>query len=675
MNRILYGCAYYDEYMPEERLEKDMEMIRAAGMNVIRIAESTWATEEPQEGIFDFSHITRTIEAAARHRISVIIGTPTYAIPPWLAAKYPEVIAVTEQGKGKYGPRQNMDITDPHYLFYAERIIRKLMEAVRPYQNVIGFQLDNETKHYHVAGERVQQRFFTYLREKFGTVETMNQAFGFAYWSNAVDSWEHLPDVTGTINGSYLAAFEAFRRQLVTDFLLWQRRIVDEYRRPDQFVTHNFDFAWRGYSYGVQPDVDHPKAAEALTVAGCDIYHPTQDDLTGKEIAFCGSLSRCLKRDNYLVLETEAQGFPEWTPYDGQLRLQAFSHLSSGADSVMYWHWHSLHNGCETYWKGLLSHDLKENRLYREARTIGQDLKRIGEKLLHLQKKNHVAILVSNQALTAMGSWPLFGFPGNKQDYNDVVRAYADALFELNVEYDVIFPETVDFSAYDLLIVPALYSATDALLRKLRVYAENGGVLLAAVKCGFTDEHVKVRHAEQPALLHDCFGISYQEFTVPRKATMRADADYFLEARILSEENNIHTWMELLQPGEADVLARYVHPSWGKNAAVTQHRFGKGIAVYAGCLINEEWTRALCLHALKEARIEAKDSDLYPVIVKCGTNQQGRTIRYFLNYSEKEQTVTYHYPDGTDLLSDKQIKKNDEITLSPWGVCIVEAER
>ncbi len=673
MNRILYGCAYYDEYMPEERLEKDMEMIRAAGMNVIRIAESTWATEEPQEGVFDFSHVTRTIEAAARHQISVIVGTPTYAIPPWLAARHPEVIAVTEQGKGKYGPRQNMDITDPHYLFYAERIIRKLLEAVRPYQNVIGFQLDNETKHYHVAGERVQQRFFTYLREKFGTVEAMNQAFGFAYWSNRVDSWDHLPDVTGTINGSYLAAFEAFRRQLVTDFLLWQRKIVDEYRRPDQFVTHNFDFAWHGFSYGVQPDVDHPRAAEALTIAGCDIYHPTQDDLTGKEIAFCGNLTRCLKRDNYLVLETEAQGFPEWTPYDGQLRLQAFSHLSSGADGVMYWHWHSLHNGCETYWKGLLSHDLKENRLYREARTIGRDLERIGEKLLHLHKRNRAAILVSNQALTAMGPWPLFGFPGNRRDYNDVVRAYADALFELNVEYDVIFPETADFSAYDLLIVPALYSASDELLQKLRQYAENGGVLLGAVKCGFTDEHVKVRHVEQPAFLHDCFGITYQEFTVPRKTALHADPDDFTEAKGLDEENSIHTWMELLQAGEADVLAHYVHPSWGKYAAVTQNRFGKGTAIYSGCLMHETWTKALCLHALKEAKIKAEDSDLYPVVVKCGVNQQGRMIRFYLNYSEKVQNVPYRYPDGEELLTDKQIRRQDVIALPPWGVRIIEA--
>ena len=77
---------------------------------------------------------------------------------------------------------------------------------------------------------------------------------------------------------------------------------------------HNFDYEWRGYSYGIQPDVDHKATAEAVTITGCDIYHPTQDLLTGAEISFGGDVSRNLKQDNYLVIETEAQGHVNWTP-------------------------------------------------------------------------------------------------------------------------------------------------------------------------------------------------------------------------------------------------------------------------------------------------------------------------------------------------------------------------
>ena len=325
-----------------------------------------------------------------------------------------------------------------------------------------------------------------YLREKFGTVEELNREFGFNYWSNRVDSWENVPDVTGSINGSFRAEFEKFRRELVTEYLAWQSELVREYLKEGQFITHNFDYEWRGYSYGIQPDVDHKAAAEAVTIAGCDIYHPTQDLLTGAEISFGGDVSRSLKQDNYLVIETEAQGHVNWTPFDGQLRMQAFSHVASGANAVMYWHWHSIHNACETYWKGLLSHDLQPNAPYREACTIGADFDRLSEHLVNLKKKNRVAMLVSNEALTGL---ELFRLPDGKTKYNDVVRLIYDALYELNVECDILFPQDEErLGEYDFIAVPALYSALDSLLQSLAGYVKNGGHLLATFKTGFSNE-------------------------------------------------------------------------------------------------------------------------------------------------------------------------------------------
>lgn len=342
MKELLYGAAYYDEYMPYDRLDKDVEMMKKAGINTVRIAESTWSTCEPQPGIFDFSHVERVMDAMEAAGINVIIGTPTYAVPTWMVKAHPEVLAETVRGRGIYGARQIMDITHPVYLFYAERVIRELMKRTAHRKCVIGFQVDNETKYYGTAGKNVQEQFVKYLREKFhDDLDALNYEFGLDYWSNRINAWEDFPDVRGTINGSLGAEFEKFQRTLVDRFLSWQADIVNEYKREDQFITHNLDFEWRGFSYGVQPDVNHLHASRCLTIAGTDIYHPTQDNLTGTEIAFGGDLIRSLKQDNYLVLETEAQGFPGWTPYKGQLRLQAYSHLASGANCVMYWHWHS----------------------------------------------------------------------------------------------------------------------------------------------------------------------------------------------------------------------------------------------------------------------------------------------------------------------------------------------
>ena len=673
MKKLLYGAAYYDEYMPYDRLQQDVAMMKKAGINTVRIAESTWSTCEPQEGVFDFSHVERVMDAMEEAGINVIIGTPTYAIPTWMVKSHPDVMAETVKGRGIYGARQIMDITHPVYRFYAERVIRKLMECTAHRKCVIGFQVDNETKYYGTAGKNVQEKFVKYLRRKFNNdLDVMNHEFGLDYWSNRINAWEDFPDVRGTINGSLGAEFEKFQRTLVDEFLSWQADIVNEYRREDQFITHNFDFEWRGYSYGVQPDVNHYHAAKALTIAGTDIYHPTQDDLTGAEIAFGGDMTRSLKRDNYLVLETEAQGYPGWTPYKGQLRLQAYSHLANGANSVMYWHWHSIHNSFETYWRGLLSHDMQENAPYREACIIGNEFSRLGSHLVNLKKKNEVAILVSNEALTAL-KW--FGIEATAAGdhgigYNDVVRWLYDTLFKMNVECDFVWPESDNLDQYKAIFVPALYAAPDELLEKLKQYTANGGTLVATFKTAFANENVKVSHEMQPHILSNCFGISYQQFTFPKNTGLSGsiingtakDSDEKAEAKV---------FMELLMPQEAEVLASYDHYNWKEYAAITKNHYGKGTAIYIGCMTDDNTLKAVLTEALNSAEVEIPEYS-WPVIVRKGINDLNKCVRYILNYSAEEQNVIYHGANGTELFSEESVQDGDTVTVLPWNLKIVE---
>lgn len=673
MKKLLYGAAYYDEYMPYDRLQQDVAMMKKAGINTVRIAESTWSTCEPQEGVFDFSHVERVMDAMEEAGINVIIGTPTYAIPTWMVKSHPDVMAETVKGRGIYGARQIMDITHPVYRFYAERVIRKLMECTAHRKCVIGFQVDNETKYYGTAGKNVQEKFVKYLRKKFNNdLDAMNYEFGLDYWSNRINAWEDFPDVRGTINGSLGAEFEKFQRTLVDEFLSWQADIVNEYRREDQFITHNFDFEWRGYSYGVQPDVNHYHAAKALTIAGTDIYHPTQDDLTGAEIAFGGDMTRSLKRDNYLVLETEAQGYPGWTPYKGQLRLQAYSHLASGANSVMYWHWHSIHNSFETYWRGLLSHDMQENAPYREACIIGNEFFRLESHLVNLKKKNDVAILVSNEALTAL-KW--FGIEAtaagdNGIGYNDVVRWLYDTLFKMNIECDFVWPESDNLDQYKAIFVPALYAAPDELLEKLKQYTANGGTLVATFKTAFANENVKVSHEMQPHILSNCFGISYQQFTFPKNTGLSGSIINGI-AKGADEEAEAKVFMELLMPQEAEVLASYDHYNWKEYAAITKNHYRKGTAIYIGCMTDDNTLKAVLTEAFNSAEVEIPEYS-WPVIVRKGTNDLGKCVRYILNYSAEEQNVVYHGADGTELFSEESVQDGESITVLPWNLKIVE---
>lgn len=182
MNKLLFGAAYYEEYMPYDRLEQDIAMMKKAGINTVRIAESTWSTCEPQEGVFDFSHVERVMDAMEEAGIYVIVGTPTYAVPTWMVKSHPEVMAETVNGRQIYGARQIMDITHPAYRYYAERVIRELMKCTAHRKCVIGFQVDNETKYYGTAGKNVQEKFVKYLRRKFhDDLDAMNREFGLDY--------------------------------------------------------------------------------------------------------------------------------------------------------------------------------------------------------------------------------------------------------------------------------------------------------------------------------------------------------------------------------------------------------------------------------------------------------------------------------------------------------------
>lgn len=666
MDKLLYGVAYYDEYMPYDRLDKDIQMMKDAGINVVRIAESTWSTHEPQNGVFDFTSVDRVLDAMHAAGIHVIVGTPTYAVPTWMVKEHPDVLATTAQGPGKYGARQIMDITHPTYLFYAERIIRKLISRVSKHPAVIGYQTDNETKHYNTAGDNVQLQFVKYMRNKFSSLDELNKEFGLDYWSNRINSWEDFPSVVGTINGSLGAEFAKFQRQLVTDFLAWQVGIVNEYKQEGQFVTQNFDFEWRGYSYGIQGDVDHFAASRPFDITSVDIYHPSQDELTGIEISFGGDVARSTKQSNYLVLETEAQAFWHWVPYPGQLRLQAFSHLASGANMVAYWHWHSLHNSFETYWKGLLSHDFEPNPVYNEAKTIGRDFARLSPKLVNLKKTNRVAVLFSNEALTSI-KWFGFNFTSDK-NYNDVVRWMYDELYKMNIGCDLIDPSVESYAGYDVLVVPALYAASDALLGKLNQFVQDGGHIVYSFKSGFANEHIKVRSTRQPGLISEACGIRYNLFVEPKHVTLRDDP-----FGVGEEHNQVHTWMELITPTTAEVLAWYDHPHWGEYAAITQNSYGKGKAIYVGCYTSATVIRQVLERVMKDAGVWGADQELaFPLIVKTGVNDEGHTIRYYFNYSDEPVSFQNPHGGGTELLSGDSIAAGQEIELERWGIRIIE---
>jgi beta-galactosidase len=367
------------------------------------------------------------------------------------------------------------------------------------------------------------------------------------------------------------------------------------------------------------------------------------------------------------VTETNAQTIgwdsrTQYPQYPGQLRLVVYTHLAAGANMVEYWHWHSLHYGQETYWKGVLSHDLEPNRTYAEVTRVAGELKKIGPQLVDLKKDNKVAILFSTDSANALSSMPV----SDKVSYQTVLHQMYGALYRLNVEPDFVQAGDPNLAPYKVLLVPPLYSASDEVLRQISEYVKNGGHVVMAFKSGFTNEHSTVRDVMAPGPLRAAAGFHYQEFTNLAEPVRLTPDPYKV-----GDQNTGSVWEEFLVPETADVVATFDHPYW-KFPAITRNRYGNGTLTYEGTYLTDALQREVIRDVLKRAGLSSADQNLpEQVKVRHGRNAQGKQLHYYLNFSGTEQKVSYTYAHGADLLTNSDVRQGASLTLKPWDLAIV----
>lgn len=672
-SEILYGAAYYSEYEPYDRLDQDIAMMKKAGLNVVRMGESTWSLWEPEDGKFEYAWMDRVVDAMGKAGIKVILGTPTYSIPTWMYREHPEILVRTlGGGKSFYGMRQNMDTDNADYRRYAKRVITNMVEHYKDNPYVIGWQLDNETASYGAANDDVVAGFTEHLKKKFGTTDNLNKRWFLNYWGEDVNGWENLPTPDKPQSTGYKLEWARWEQMRVTDFLAWQADLVRQHRGPKQFVTTD-------YGGMMKADVNEYDVARHLDVVADNIYHGTQDHMDGWQQAIQSDYSRSLQHANFLVTETNAQT-TDWSssfqypPYDGQLRLDVYTHLANGANMVEYWHWASIHSGQETYWKGVLSHDLEPNRAYAEVSRTGNELKRIGPELANLKLTNDVAILWSSDSLNALSFMPIkLSAESNMwgqstSDYAVIAQQMHRALYDLHVGADFVFPQDPDFSHYKLLVVPPLYIADDALLEKISDYVKGGGHVLMSFKSGFANEDSAVRWVKAPGPLHEAAGFTYQEFSnLEKPLALRSDPFG------AGADNKVSRWAEFLMTDHAQPLAWYDHPFFGKWPAITRNQFGSGTLTYEGTYLSDALQQRVVEATLKDAGIERPDAELAgSVHARHGVNGKGKRIDYYLNYSSEPQSFAYPVAEGVDLPTGHKVAKGERVTIAPWDVLIVE---
>lgn len=685
---VLFGAAYYPEYQATDTVDRDLDLMKAAGVTVIRVGESVWSTWEPRPGEFELEWLAPVLDGAQDRGIKVILGTPTYAIPPWLQKAHPEIAIQRESGERMgWGSRQEMDQSHPAYRWYAERVIRQVVNRYAGHPAVVGFQVDNEPGLYLVHNESTFLSFVGWLRNRYGTVDALNDAWGLTYWSHRLSDWSELWRPSGNSLPEYQLEWRRFQATLTTDLVSWQAAIVREYSRPDQFVTTCISYS--------RPQVSDDELVETLDVVAGNTYYRMQDGLDGSRrdisaekwwsvgvpaLYQWGDRAWSSAQSAYLVTETNAQSiggpWQNHPPYPGQLKQAAFALVSRGARMIEYWHWHTQRQGPESYWGGVIPHSQVPGRIYREVAQLGADLQSLGAALDSFEPHSDVLMLHSSDTNWAYQSYPPLASTDGTEDsgsYGVIFDAYYRGLFEAGAQVRVMHVRQILERApgelaetFPVLVIPTLYVADDEVLDLAVAYAEAGGHLVVGIRSGYGDGLGRPRLAVAPDIIGTAAGVSYDEYS-------NIDSPWPIHEgeacpQWLEQGSAGIAWVDILNSDVADIIAHYARNELGADAAITSRIVGKGRVTYVGTVPNGPLSRSLgrwLVPGTAHRRWEAPPE----VTVSTGV-AEGREITFVSNWSAEERVVM---PPAvvTDLLSGENFAAGQRLILAPREVRVL----
>lgn len=692
-DRILYGAAYYNEYHQSERTTEDFELMLAAGLNVIRVGESVWQKWQPTENSFDLDWLEPVLNTASQAGISVIIGTPTYAVPRWVFLKHPEVIAERAGGaKVPFGHRQNVDYSNPKFRQLCEVVIRKIVERYSNHPAVIGWQVDNEPGAEILHNEGVFQAFKAKLAHQYGSIDALNSAWGLTYWSHALGSFDELWRPEGNTNPSYLLAWRQHQAEVTNDFLSWQRDLVRSLIPQHQFITTcvaldrpgmdnqtigtTVDVASVNVYYASQDGLGHPrtaKPADELTEA------PLWVPLTGASaLNLTCDTAWSIKQENFLVTETNGsaiqQGsmtsaFPHWP---GQFKQAALAMVSRGAEMIEYWHWHTLPFGIENHWGGILPHSLQPGRSYRAFQETARTLEAVSG-LGRLTPAAEVAIVINTAS-----KW-LFEYQGPIRGANGLADPLAyqktlQSMYEIAFETGLgvrligdnqIAESPVEFARkHPIMILHSLYSVSEATLTFSRQYAEAGGKLLVGPRTGYAKEDTLIRTSTAPAILGEPAGVSYSEYSMLAKPQSVVDDS---GAKI----GSVWAWFDELEASADDTVLRADHPFFGEFAAMTNRKVGAGSISFLAGYPDQRLSAWLGARFKAEIpKISSPGSTNASVIVNRCLTEAGAQVNFVFNWGWDEASVILQ-ANCTDVETGENFAAGQTILLGSWGVRIL----
>ncbi len=631
------GVDYYPEHWEENMWEQDVLLMKKTGVRVVRLAEFAWCRIEPKEGEFDFAWLDRAVALFEKNSIDVILCTPTNCPPLWLYEKYPNAVRTSPDGGHiATGIRGHRCYNDPDFVRLSHRVVDKMTKHYASVKNVAAWQIDNELESNICACEVCTKKYRKWLKNKYGSLDELNQRYGNVMWSGEFSDWEQIKPPTeqynrAWLNPAYVLDYHRFASDDMIEYVKAQAEII---RRncPNIPVTTNCWFCEN------MPDLH--KAFKALDFTSYDNYPPLKIPESADEYyshSFHLDFMRGVKQDNFVIMEQLSGAMGSWAPMSrttkpGMIKgysLQAFAH---GANEVIHFRWRTAAKGAEMHWHGLIDHSNVPGRRFREF----EDLCRTAETLTEItdtKLKSDVALIYSYDSDLALKIQPQTdGFY-----YYNQLKAWHDGFSHCGVNVDII-SENEDFTKYRVVCAPAFYVCSEEISVRMNDFVKNGGTLILTCRSAVKDKDNGCYMQQLPAMFNETAGCKVSEYDP-------VGYDRIDVYDNIGDRYQCTSWCDVIECSTAKPILKYDASFYKSLPAGTVNEFGNGKCYYIGTVLFKSYYRELAKSILKECDIDIID-DL-PERVEVTIRENARKYVYFIfNNSEKKCDFAFN---GYDL--------------------------
>ncbi|WP_339253765.1 beta-galactosidase [Paenibacillus sp. FSL P2-0136] len=650
--KIWYGGDYNPEQWEAPVWAEDERMFKLAGIDVATINVFSWALIQPSEDTYDFSGLDELIDRLYKNGTYVCLATGTGAHPAWMAHRYPEVTRVDVQGrKRKFGGRHNSNPNSAVYRKYAALLAGKLAERYKDHPGLVAWHISNEYGGYDYS-EQSEAAFRVWLKERYGTLDALNKAWNTRFWGHTFYDWEEIvvPNELSEEWGGNRTNFQGISldyRRFMSDSLL--ECYILEYKAIKE---HSQDIPVTTNMMGFYPELDYFKWAKYLDVISWDNY-PSLDTPVS-HTAMTHDLMRGLKNGQPFMLMEQTPSQQNWQPYNslkrpGVMRLWSYQAVARGADTVLFFQLRRSIGACEKYHGAVIEHVGHEHtRVFRECAELGRELKSLGSELLDARSAAQIGIIYDWENRWALD---LSSGPSVALKYVDEVHKYYDALYQQNIEADMIGVEE-DLSRYKIVIAPVLYMVKPGFAEKVEAFVQAGGTFITTYFSGIVNENDLVTVGGYPGELRKVLGIWAEEIDALLPG-MSNEIVMNKEWGALNRSYACGLLCDLIHPEGAEVLAQYGADFYKGMPALTVNSFGAGKAYYVATSPDAAFLRGFLANL-------CADNGIAPLvsapegIESVQRVKDGVSYLFLLNHSAEELRADIGTLERTDLLTGKK---------------------